>query len=150
MAKKSRRQPATRNSSSGHRSGNAAHSAKDSLASHQSAQELDSLVPAFVRWHREHGILPELPVLEQLTAFFPIYTEISGGAPVTAMDPGLIADLVEVLNERDADFASFFCASLFEYLHFLRHTGRWSGDDENHLILHRVLYRGVLNENVLP
>jgi hypothetical protein len=103
-----------------------------------------------VSWHREHGILPERPVLEHLTAFFPIYAEISGGAPVTAMDPGLIAEFVEGLNECDADFASFFCASLFEYMHFLRHTGRWSGSDENHRVLHHVLYRGVLNENVAP
>ena len=92
--------------------------------------------------------MPELPILEQLAAFFPIYTEISGGAPVTAMKPGRIAEFVEVLNERDADFASFFCASLFEYLHFLRDTGRWSGSEEHYRNLHRVLYRGVVNENV--
>lgn len=119
-----------------------------SVASHDD-QALGSLI-AFVHWHREHGVLPELPVLEQLTAFFPIYAEISGGAPVTAMDPGLIAECVEVLNERDSDFASFFCASLFEYMHFLQHTGRWSGSGESYRILHRVLYRGVLNEIVPP
>jgi hypothetical protein len=66
------------------------------------------------------------------------------------MDPGLIAEFVEVLNERDADLASLFCACLLEYMHFLRHTGRWSGSDESHRVLHRVLYRGVLNEKVLP
>ncbi len=90
--------------------------------------------------------MPERPVLEQLTAFLPIYTEISGGAPVTAMDPGRIARFVESFD--DADFASFFCASLFEYLHFLRDTGRWSGSEERYRNLHGVLYRGVLNENV--
>ena len=94
--------------------------------------------------------MPELPVLEQLTAFFPIYAEVSCGAPVTAMDPGLIAKFVEVLNECDADVASFFCASLFEYMHFLKHTGRWSGTDESHQVLHGVLYRRVLNENISP
>ena len=92
--------------------------------------------------------MPELPVLEQLTAFFSIYTEISGGAPVTAMDPGRIARFVESFDERNADFASFFCASLLEYLHFLRDTGRWSGSEERYRNLHRVLYRGVLSENV--
>jgi hypothetical protein len=103
-----------------------------------------------VPWHREHGILPELAVLEQLTAFFPMYAEISGGAPVMAMKPGLVAEFVDGLQENDAEFASFFCASLFEYIHFLRHTGRWSGSDESHQVLHRILYRGVLNENVSP
>jgi hypothetical protein len=66
------------------------------------------------------------------------------------MDPALIDELIEELNERDAGFASFFCASLFEYIHFLRHTGRWSGSDESHQVLHRLLYRAVLNENVPP
>jgi hypothetical protein len=146
LAKKSRRRPARR-STSGHRAGKPARRPGSRASRHD--QALGSLI-AFVGWHREHGILPELPVLEQLTAFFAIYDEISGGAPVTAMKPGLIAEFVEVLNERDADFASFFCLSLFEYLHFLRHTGRWSGGDENHWVLHRVLYRGALNENVPP
>jgi hypothetical protein len=149
LAKKSRRQPARRNSSSGHCAGNPVHSANQAatLASLQSAQELDSLLPSFVRWHWEHGILPDLvPILEQLTAFFPIYAEISGVAAVTAMDPGLTAEFVACLNERDPEFASFCCASLFEYMHFLRDTGRWSGTDESHQLLHRVLYRGILKE----
>ena len=91
--------------------------------------------------------MPDLvPVLEQLTAFFPVYAELSGRAAVTAMDPGLIAEFVEFLNERDAEFASFFCAVLFEYMHFLRDTGRWSGTTESHQVLHGVLYHGILNE----
>ncbi|MBT2597547.1 hypothetical protein [Arthrobacter sp. ISL-72] len=102
---------------------------------------------AFVTWHREHGMLPDLvPVLGHLIAFFPIYSDISGGATVTAMDPGLIAEHVELLKESDAEFASFFCASLYEYMHFLRHTGRWSGTDGSHQVLHDVLYHGILNE----
>ena len=94
--------------------------------------------------------MPELPALAQLTAFFAIYPEISGGAPLTAMDPGRIARFVESFDEPDADFASFFCFSLFEYLHFLKDTGRWSGSEERYRNLHRVLYRGVFNENVSP
>jgi hypothetical protein len=35
-------------------------------------------------------------------------------------------------------------------MHFLKHTGRWSGTDESHQVLHGVLYRGVLNENISP
>lgn len=98
-------------------------------------------------WHWEHGILPDLVVvLKQLTAFFPIYAEISGAAAVTAMDPGLVAEYVEFLNEHDAELASFFCAVLFEYMHFLRDTGRWSGTAESHQVLHGVLYHGILNE----
>lgn len=144
MAKKPRRRPARR-STGGHQAGNPAGRPGSRTSRHD--QALGSLI-AFVGWHREHGILPELPVLEQLTAFFPIYTEISGGAPVTAMDPGRIARYVESFDAPDADFASFLCASLFEYLHFLRDTGRWSGSEERYRNLHGVLYRGVLNENV--
>jgi hypothetical protein len=110
---------------------------------------LGSLI-AFVGWHREHGTLPELAVLEQLNAFLPIYVEISGGATVTAMDPRLVAEWVKVLNEHDADLAAFACACLFEYMHFLRHTGRWTGSDERHRVLHSVLYRGALGENDPP
>lgn len=96
-------------------------------------------------------MLPDiLPVLAQLQAFFPIYAELSGGAAVTAMDPGLIAEHVGLLNERDADLASFFSAVLFEYMHFLRDTGRWSGTDESHRVLHDVLYHGILNEEFFP
>ena len=144
MAKKPRRRPASR-STGGHRAGNPAGRPGSSASRHD--QALGSLI-AFVGWHREHGILPEPPILEQLTAFFSIYDEISGGAPVTAMDPGRIARFVESFDEPNADVASFFCASLFEYLHFLRDTGRWSGSEERYRNLHRVLYRGVLNENV--
>jgi hypothetical protein len=96
-------------------------------------------------------MLPDIfPVLAQLTTFFPTYAEVSGGAAVTAMDPGLIAEHVDLLNERDADLASFFSAVLFEYIHFLRDTDRWSGTDESHRLLHEVLYRGILNEKLSP
>ncbi|MFF2243224.1 hypothetical protein ACFVTM_03450 [Arthrobacter sp. NPDC058130] len=116
------------------------------VASHQSDQEQGSLI-AFMYWHREHGIVPDVvPVLEQLSTVFAIYAEISGGAAVTAMDPGLVAEFVDSLNEHDADIASFFCLSLFAYMHFLKDTGRWTGTDESHQILHGVLYHGVLNE----
>lgn len=102
---------------------------------------------AFVTWHREHGKLPDhRPVLEHMMAFFPIYADISGGAAVTAMDPGLIAELVASLNERDAEFAACFCASLHEYMHFLGNTGRWSGTRESKRVLHGVVYHGMLNE----
>jgi hypothetical protein len=96
-------------------------------------------------------MLPDIfPVLVQLTTFFPTYAEISGGAAVTAMDPALIAEHVDLLNERDADHASFFSAVLFEYIHFLRDTDRWSGTDECHRVLHDVLYRGIFNEKLSP
>ncbi len=140
MAKKSRRRPASRRDCV-HRAGKSGSRPASLVSRHD--QELGSLI-AFVGWHREHGILPELPVLEQLTAFFQIYTEISGGAPVTAMDPRRIARFVESFDEPDADFAAFFCASLFEYLHFLGDTGRWSGSEERYRNLHRVLHRGAL------
>ncbi|WP_346927257.1 hypothetical protein, partial [uncultured Arthrobacter sp.] len=74
---------------------------------------------AFVGWHREHGILPEPTVMVQLAAFLPIYTNTSGGQ-VTAMDPVRIARFVEALDKGDDGLAPFFCASLHEYLHFLR------------------------------
>ena len=146
MAKKPRRRPESR-STGGHRAGNPAGRSGSRASRHD--QALGSLI-AFVRWHRQHGMLPELPVLEQLTAFLLIYTEISGGAPVTAMDPRRITKFVESFDDPNADLASFFCASLFEYLHFLRDTGRWSGSEERYRTLHGILYRGVLNENVAP
>ncbi|WP_146033090.1 hypothetical protein [Arthrobacter sp. AFG20] len=150
MANKSRRRrQKNRKPRSGHPAGKPASRAV-SAASHQRDQELGSLF-AFVDWHREHGILPELVfVLAQLQAFFPLYAELSGGAAVTAMDPGLIAQHVELLEERDPEYASFFCAVLFEYMPFLRHTGRWSGTDERHQVLHDVLYHGILNEDISP
>ncbi|MCX6499117.1 MAG: hypothetical protein NTU93_09990 [Arthrobacter sp.] len=144
MAEKPRRQPTDRSPSrrgTGKRAPGPA-----PAASHQGDQEQDPLI-AFVHWHREYGILPDVvPVLEQLTRFFPIYAEISGGAAVTAMDSGLIAEFVDALNEHDAEIASIFCASLFEYMHFLKDTGRWTGTDGSHQVLHDVLYHGVLNE----
>ncbi|MDQ0754340.1 hypothetical protein [Arthrobacter sp. B3I4] len=146
MAKKSRRQPA-RQSAPVRRAGKP-HVRPVSVALHRD-QEMGSLV-ALVPWHREHGAVPELSVLILLTAFFPVYAEFSGGAPVTAMDPGPIAAIVEELNKRDAAVGSFFCACLFEYVHFLRHTGRWSGGEERYRNLLRVLHRGVFQENISP
>lgn len=83
-------------------------------------------------------------------AFFPVYADISGGAAVSAWDPAVIAELVESLNERDAEFAASFCASLHEYLHFLGNTGRWSGTRESQRGVHAVLCHGMLNENLPP
>lgn len=41
-------------------------------------------------------MLPDIfSILAQLTTFFPTYAEIPGGAAVTAMDPGLIAEHVD-------------------------------------------------------
>jgi hypothetical protein len=100
---------------------------------------------AFTGWHREHGILPELTVLVQLAAFFPMYTDIPGGQ-VTAMDPVRIARFVEALDKRDDSLAPIFCASLHEYLHFLRDTGRWSGSEVRYRNLHRVVSRWTPEE----
>jgi len=144
LAKKSRRRPASR-STSGFRAGKPG---RPVSRSPRHDQALGSLI-AFVGWHREHGTLPELPVLEQLTAFLPIYTQTSGGQ-VTAMDPARIARFVEAFEEPDDGFAAFFCASLHEYLHFLKDTGRWSGSEVRYRDLHRVLHRGAFNEIVSP
>jgi hypothetical protein len=66
------------------------------------------------------------------------------------MDPGLVAQHVELLEDRDPEFASYFCAVLFAYMHFLKDTGRWSGTEECHRVLHDVLYYGMLNEKFSP
>ena len=136
---------------SGHPAGTTATRAACLALNQGDPQEVGSLF-AFVTWRRKNGMLPDiLPVLAQLQAFFPIYAELSGGAAVTAMDPGLIAEHVGLLNERDADLASFFSAVLFEYMHFLRDTGRWSRHHESHRVLHDVLYRtGFSTKNSSP
>ena len=85
----------------------------------------------------------------QLAAFLPIYTNTSGGQ-VTAMDPVRIARFVEALDKGDDGLAPFFCASLHEYLHFLRDTGRWSGSEVRYRDLHRVLARRIPQENAAP
>jgi len=100
---------------------------------------------AFVGWHREHGVLPEFPVLVQLAAFLPIYTDTSGGQ-VTAMDPVRIARFVEALDQRDKSLAPIFCASLHEYLRFLKDTGRWSGSEVRYRDLHVFLCRWTAKE----
>ena len=150
MANKSRRRrQARRKPRSGHPARKPA-TRPVSTASNQRDQELGSLV-AFVDWHREHGISSDhVPVLDHMIAFFPIYADISGGAAVTAMDPGLIAEHVVSLNKRDAEFAASFCAALHEYMHFLGQTGRWSGTRESQRVLHGVLYHGMHNEDFFP
>lgn len=150
MANKSRRrQQARRNSRSGRPTGKPA-TRPAFVALHRVDQEVGSLL-AFMTWHQEHGISSDhVPVLEHMIAFFPIYADISGGAAVTAMDPGRIAEHVLSLNERDAEFAASFCAALHEYMHFLGQTGRWSGTRESQRVLHGVLYHGMHNEEFSP
>jgi hypothetical protein len=112
------RRQARRDSRSGHPTGKPATSPAF-VALHRVDQEVGSLL-AFMTWHRQHGISSDhVPVLEHMIAFFPIYADLSGGAAVTAMDPGRIAEHVLSLNERDAEFAASFCAALHEYMHFL-------------------------------
>ncbi|HKS00503.1 MAG TPA: hypothetical protein VJS86_02430 [Arthrobacter sp.] len=149
MANKSRRRKTRRTAQSGRQSVRYAPK-RVSPALLQGDQELGSLF-AFLAWHQECGILPDVnPVLVQLKAFFPIYAELSSGAPVSAMDPGLVAQHVESLEDRDPEFAGYFCAVLFEYMHFLKDTGRWSGTEESYWVLHDVLYHGMLNEKFSP
>jgi hypothetical protein len=151
LAKKSRRQPATRNFSRGHRSGNTAHSANDSLASHLSAQELDSLVPAFVRWHSEHPAVRDVSlVLKLLAAFFYIHAEVYGDATVRAIEPEDTAELVTLLIERDTDLAVLLCGSLLEFVDFLRDKGRWSGTPESYQVVRRTLCDGIFSARFLP
>jgi hypothetical protein len=151
LAKRSSRQTATRKSSSGHRSGNAAHSAKDSLASHQSAQKLDSLVPAFVRWHSEHAVVRDVSlVLKLLTAFSCLRAEFYGDVTVSVIEPEDTAELVALLIERDAHFAVLLCGSLLEFVDFLRDEGRWSGTPEGYTAVRSVLCDGLFSAKFLP
>jgi hypothetical protein len=151
LANKSRRPAATRTFSSGHPSGNAARSAKDSLASHLSAQELDSLVPAFVRWHSEHPVVRDVSlVLKLLTIFFYTHAEVYGDSTVRAMEPEDTAELVVLLIERDADVAVLYCGSLLEFVDFLRDTGRWSGTPESYKAVRRTLCDGLFTARFLP
>ncbi|MGP4031136.1 hypothetical protein [Pseudarthrobacter sp. 1C304] len=145
MANKSRRRPARR-SSGGHQAGKPAGSPGARALCRD--QALGSLI-AFMTWHRERGTLPEPIVLVQLSTFLPIYTNASGGQ-VTAMDPVRIAKFVEALDESDDGLAPLFCASLHEFLHFLRETGRWSGSEVRYRNLHRVLSPRIPLENAEP
>lgn len=152
MAKKSRRQPARRNSSSEPCAGNPVYGSNQAaaLASLQSAQELDSLIPAFVFWHWEHAVISDVSlVLKQLNAFFSMHAEIDGDATVTAIEPEDLVELVALLTERDTEFAVFFCGSLFEFVHFLIDTGRWSGTAENYQTVRRILFDGLFNARFL-
>ncbi|MFE4835007.1 hypothetical protein ACFRAU_10010 [Arthrobacter sp. NPDC056691] len=102
---------------------------------------------AFMAWHKEHGTTSDpVPVLADMMAFFPVYADISGGAALTAMDPALIAQKLDSLEERDPEFSASFSSSLHEYVHFLGQTGRWSGTLESLGVLHGVLYHGMFNE----
>lgn len=153
MTKNSRRRHAIRNSTSACHSGNPAHGAKrvPSLASHQGDQKLDSLFPAFVRWHWGHGIVSDVSVvLKQLTVFFTVCAELDGDARVTAIEPKDMAGLVERLIERDAEFAAVFCGSLIEFVNFLRETGRWAGTRESYQALRCILYDGLFSAKFLP
>lgn len=131
MAKKDRRSGAKRKP--GNRSGNPARTTGQvvSLASHRSAQELDALVPAFVRWYGEHGVSEELgPVLDMLSGFFRGYAEDTGNSSVTSLEPAPVAELVADLHEAAPELALFMCAPLDEFLHFLEDTGRWTGSQD--------------------
>lgn len=153
MANKSRRRPARRNSFSVCHSGNRAHGAKQvsSLASLRGDQKLDSLIPAFVRWHWEHGIVSDVSVvLKQLTAFFAICAELDGDAKVTAIEPKDMAELVARLIERNTEFAALFCGTLIEFVNFLMDTSRWAGSRESYQALRRILYDGLFNAKFLP
>ncbi|MDR6557854.1 hypothetical protein J2809_002214 [Arthrobacter pascens] len=152
MAKKSRRQPARRNSSSGPCAGKPVCGSNPAaaLASLQSAQELNSLIPAFVCWHWEHAVVSDVPlILKQLNASFSIHAKIDGDATVTAIEPEDLVELVGLLIEHDSEFAVLFCGSLYEFVHFLMDTGRWSGTAENYQTVRRILFDGLFSARFL-
>ena len=152
MANKSRLRQARRKPRSGHPADDPEHDTKQvpSVAALQGAWELGALVPAFVRWHREHGETQDPAiVLEHLTAFLCVHATVSGDSALTALEPKLMAELVALLIELDPEIALHVCTTLFQFMHFLRDTGRWSGTPESYQAVRRVLFDGMFNEKCL-
>lgn len=140
MAKKSRRPTAKRNTRK--RTGNPARGADKvvSLAARRTSQELDFLVPDFVRWLTERGTDNETSlVLEMVNGFFRVYAEEAGAASVTAVEPDPAAEMVGSLLAVDPELAALVCSSMHEFLHFLDDSGRWTGSRENYNGVHTLL-----------
>lgn len=101
-------------------------------------------------WHWEHTVVCDVSlVLKQLNAFFSIHAKIDGDATVTAIEPEDLVELVGLLIERDSEFAVLFCGCLYEFVHFLMDTGRWSGTAENYQTVRHILFDGLFSGRFL-
>lgn len=89
-------------------------------------------------------------VLKQVNTFFSMRAHLYDDTAVTAVEPEDMTELVEVLIERDTEFAAFFCGSLFEFVHFLMDSGRWSGTPESYQAVRRILLDGLFSARFLP
>jgi hypothetical protein len=113
-------------------------------------QELDSLLPAFQKWYREHeGGCDFKLVLEQLTAFFNVYANSRRPPPtVTSIDPEWLLEMMAALFAVHQKCAVLVATTLYDYLRFLRDSGRWSGSLASYIEARAILRAAVFEDMI--
>lgn len=113
-------------------------------------QELDSLLPAFQKWYLEHekGCHFKL-VLEQLAAFYNIYATSRRPRPtVTWMDPEWLLEMMAALFAVHQKCAVLVATTLYDFLQFLRDSGRWSGSQASYLEARAILRAAIFEDMI--
>lgn len=115
-------------------------------------QELDSVLPDFHRWYREHeGKNDFRLVLEQLTGFYKVYALSSRRqTTVTAMDPEWLLEMMAAFFVVHQKCAVLVATTLYDFLRFLRDSERWSGSQAAYLEARAVLRAAIFEDIVSP
>ncbi len=115
-------------------------------------QELDSLLPDFHRWYRQHeGKNDFRLVLEQLTGFHKVYAlSIRRPTTVTAMDPEWLLEMMAALFVVHQKCAVLVATTLYDFLRFLRDSERWSGSQAAYLEARAVLRAAIFEDVISP
>ncbi|WP_437772321.1 hypothetical protein [Arthrobacter sp. KNU40] len=123
---------------------------------------VDSFTPDFVHWFERFGDAPDaLRCLQIVKLFITANHAISEESSATSFDPGSLDDaalaLADMLDGSDIDDESDIdeaLAMIYDYLHlyvdFLSETGRWTGTEEEYLVVHMFLTEETAGDLDLP
>ena len=97
--------------------------------SDQNIREFETLTPAFVRWYGEQYFNTDVVlVLGHLSDFFRFLPESKRSAGITALEPTRVAAALASLMLQSVDTGVMTAISVSKFLHFLRDSGRWTGN----------------------
>jgi hypothetical protein len=142
VAKKNKGRPGR---GSGNRSGDprksAAGQAPVSLGIYRVERGLAAMTPDFVDWYAE-SIGPAedaMACLGIVKAVAATYSEVTGEPGLTGFEPLALGDLMDEIEAADPDEAAMVFAVLHLFIDFLHETGKWTGSEEDYLVVHSML-----------
>jgi hypothetical protein len=142
VAKKNKGRPGKGNRNrSGDPRKSAAGQAPASLGLYRVERRLAAVTPDFVDWYAESlGPAEEaMACLDIVKAVAATYSEVTGEPGVTEFEPLALGDMMDEIEAADPDEALMVFAVFHLFIDFLHETGKWTGSEEDYVVVHSLL-----------